>query len=653
MSTNNPGASVSGAQGGNSGANGPQHDVGQGPQQAGQPNAAAPQVGRPLQTQPSELSTQSQSSQAQLFFSKLDSPIHHNLFNPGNHSVNPTKLGTPSSAPPTQSATNNGTRRSTKRRRVADSPPGITNSNAIKKQSLISAFLPKPPSTPKGLRSILSDIDQILEITDPSIPVTTNTSTDTTVTLSPVVTSGISDAHLTVSTSNINVNITPSSDTSLTARTSTTDVNTPFTIPNVVITAPGSNSNPVAPQSSRPFDFTFQYTNVDLDSMIDRNIDSLTHHSDPGHTITNPGPDSNTDSPVDISERINPFTTILNTAILIPNPTPNVENINNLVDRIKKVTFQTDETHDNFSVSLQEKLTVTPAALPTWRSARSNLSAEAKAQARMAHIDQLINQGLLPGWAIGIDPIPGFLEPCIDEFVRLKRHHGIEVLQLAKTQLLARSKEHSTVGQACLLTCETIYAQDPEAWNRAKDLLSTLVGGDKARCTTGLNKRQEYVSQHAISNKDIIDLIQCTPRNKSRRAPLRNKSRSRSRSPFNQASRGRQQSAANTAPVASTSQAQPPRPTNGFSRGRGRGGRRSRSNSKTRGAIQFSRSNINGRARSPTNSNARSTFSLWNEDQNRNPQARGRAARGRGRSYTLTSKEAAFMEAYRSAQNGE
>ena len=41
----------------------------------------------------------------------------------------------------------------------------------------------------------------------------------------------------------------------------------------------------------------------------------------------------------------------------------------------------------------------------------NNMSGELKARSRMAHIERMIQQDVVPAWALGIECIPGYLTP--------------------------------------------------------------------------------------------------------------------------------------------------------------------------------------------------------------------------------------------------
>ena len=72
--------------------------------------------------------------------------------------------------------------------------------------------------------------------------------------------------------------------------------------------------------------------------------------------------------------------------------------------------------------------------------------------ARSQHLDSSITQQLTPKWAIGIDPLPGYLEPCLAE----------EIMRLVKDQLLLKAKADAKLGRAAMLTVETLYEEDLE-----------------------------------------------------------------------------------------------------------------------------------------------------------------------------------------------
>ena len=154
------------------------------------------------------------------------------------------------------------------------------------------------------------------------------------------------------------------------------------------------------------------------------------------------------------------------------------------------------------------------------------------------------------------------------------------------------------------MTCQFIYKDDEAGWTKAKDLLSKLIGSDRAKCITALQKRATFLQQNAIDDATLKQHLLDGPRNTHRA----NTNRQRSRSPATSRSGTSQTSRRRSPATTNTSDQRPP-----SGRGRGRGGQRSRSSSRSR-VLQFSRENNNSRARSPRASNdVRSSNSLWNE----------------------------------------
>ena len=189
------------------------------------------------------------------------------------------------------------------------------------------------------------------------------------------------------------------------------------------------------------------------------------------------------------------------------------------------------------------------------------------------------------------------------------------------------------------MTCEFIYKTDSASWNKAKDLLSKLVGSDRAKAITSLKKREDFLKDKPVTDEQIKGLLLDGSRNTRRNTTSRN---ARSRSPTNkrESRTSPKRRSPRRKPQSENTDARPP-----TGRGRGRGGQnRSRSSSRSR-VLQFSRDNYNGKARSPRNSpNARSYNSLWNENAQAKPQ-------NRGKSLKLNTEEEAIIKALRNSKN--
>ena len=263
-------------------------------------------------------------------------------------------------------------------------------------------------------------------------------------------------------------------------------------------------------------------------------------------------------------------------------------------------------TDQSSILSLQNRLDILPEALLPWRQARSFLSAQAKAECRADHIDQLRTTGRTPPWALNLEATPGFLDRELESLVDLKRTHGSEVLRLAKDLLLSRARVHGNTGRASLLTCEILYRDVPESWEGAKDLLAQLVGSDRAKCQTSLTRRSEYLATHPVSDSDISTLMRNGPTAPSRRPVTRSRSRSprRARSPTTRrdgpsrrplAPRDNKRPAQNTSAPKDTNTFRQPKDNKG--KAKNRGTNRSRGNQSAGPSNSENRSNQNRQSR--------------------------------------------------------
>jgi hypothetical protein len=182
--------------------------------------------------------------------------------------------------------------------------------------------------------------------------------------------------------------------------------------------------------------------------------------------------------------------------------------VSQITNKMKHVRFQDQPTpentnHDDLLLSLQERLEILPAALVPWRQSRSFLSAEAKARARADFIDTLAESGTIPGWAYGIEPLPGFVDQFLDQILSLKRMQAIELLQLVKQELQRLAVKHHETGVACQMTCQFIYGNDGEGWQAANTLLNKIIDADKAKCMANLQKRETTTRQSLVDDDTI------------------------------------------------------------------------------------------------------------------------------------------------------
>jgi hypothetical protein len=310
--------------------------------------------------------------------------------------------------------------------------------------------------------------------------------------------------------------------------------------------------------------------------------------------------------------------------------------VNQITARLKHVTFQetpqpTNTNIDDTFLSLQERLEIIPSALVPWRQSRSFLSAEAKARVRAEFVEALAETNAIPGWALGTDPLPGFADQFLEAILTLKRAQALELLQVVKTELQRLATKHHETGEACKMTCQFIYGNNVDGWQKANELLTKVIEADKAKCMSALQKREGTIRQNLVDDETLKKHLLEGPRNTNNRRPPANRNRrSRSRSPATTRGRGRGRNPRQQPPNA--------RPGTGPNAQNQNTRMRSRSNDKV---IRYNRDNNNSRARSPQSGpNTRSTNSLWNEE----------APRSR-KPFRLNTEEEAIIKALRQNKN--
>jgi len=201
----------------------------------------------------------------------------------------------------------------------------------------------------------------------------------------------------------------------------------------------------------------------------------------------------------------------------------------------KRVSFQTNHTTSDTStdtipsLSLQDEGRVVSArAEEFWRKARNNLSAEAKAKARMLHIQQMIAQEVTPPWAIGMESLPGYLQPCMPDILRLRQLQAQEMLHTARDALRQQANEHDHTGRVYLTSCQNIYGTDVAGWTTARQRLASLLGTERAETISALARRLETLKATPITEDEISNhLTRGLPTPNFRN----NQNRRRSRSP--------------------------------------------------------------------------------------------------------------------------
>jgi hypothetical protein len=249
----------------------------------------------------------------------------------------------------------------------------------------------------------------------------------------------------------------------------------------------------------------------------------------------------------------------------------------------------------DFLLSLQNNIKILDEAMIPWRQARSFLAGQAKSECRAQFLDNLRTSGVIPPWALGLEPVPGYLEREMTDLIELRRHQAVEVLALARDLMNGRARNYSSTGRAALMTCEILYRyEEQEDWEAARGLLAQLIGSDKQKCQIALNKRAEYLSNHPVSDETITKQLLDGPKAASgSNNSTRRRSRSRSRSPLKNNVQGTRQNRSRNP------RQQPPRDnkTNPRSNSRGEQPNRPKKDNKGRAKNSQSRS-YNGANRS-------------------------------------------------------
>ena len=212
---------------------------------------------------------------------------------------------------------------------------------------------------------------------------------------------------------------------------------------------------------------------------------------------------------------INPVSThVTNTTTNTPTATTNTRRVAFQLTPTPFSTFTQNATSTStltqnaLSVSLQDDgRVIAPRAEEMWRKARNNMSGELKARARMAHLQKMIRQDIVPPWALGLECIPGYLLPGTDAIVERRHMHAREILRTATDELEKMAKQFDHTAKSYLQACETNYGADQNGWAIAKQRLANLIGTEKAEIKTTLEKRLDVLKETPIKDEDISDYI--------------------------------------------------------------------------------------------------------------------------------------------------
>ena len=123
------------------------------------------------------------------------------------------------------------------------------------------------------------------------------------------------------------------------------------------------------------------------------------------------------------------------------------------------------------------KYQVIPEAAPIWQSAVRHHTYEQRAKLRAQHIGTQLQEGKVPYWTLNGDKLPDYLTPPSTQMIDLVKGQAVQLAELAKNELLARSEEEKRLYTSHLNICSTIYTNENNPdFNKAAERLGGIVG---------------------------------------------------------------------------------------------------------------------------------------------------------------------------------
>jgi hypothetical protein len=161
------------------------------------------------------------------------------------------------------------------------------------------------------------------------------------------------------------------------------------------------------------------------------------------------------------------------------------------------VSFQDQEYHPS----------VTPEAENTWRIARASLSQEARNHTRANNLEYMATNDLIPEWALGMAPIPGYLEPCITDLIQLRRQQGTDMLVKGSEALKKKAQQQKLVGEAQTTAFRQLYGTNRQGLQKAEDKIKELIARDNASCAETLKSRTNATRDNFITDHMIAESL--------------------------------------------------------------------------------------------------------------------------------------------------
>jgi hypothetical protein len=167
------------------------------------------------------------------------------------------------------------------------------------------------------------------------------------------------------------------------------------------------------------------------------------------------------------------------------------------------LTNSTKQTIVTFQENLNEN-PITPAALKWWRAARSAGTRRVEHSIRSAHLHSLAKHEIYPGWALGLDPMPGFLSSHKDEMLNQLKLHAQEVLRLSSEILMKKAADEMQEYRGHLTTISNIYGKDTPGLERALAALRKALTKSGRSLREKLDNRKKFLEENKYTDNKLL-----------------------------------------------------------------------------------------------------------------------------------------------------
>ena len=165
-----------------------------------------------------------------------------------------------------------------------------------------------------------------------------------------------------------------------------------------------------------------------------------------------------------------------------------------------------------YELKTKEKKEVLPAAKDLWRQAKNASSFEAKCYLRADHLEELIDEGIVPNWSLYLEPLPEYVDPIPQAILDLKLAQSTQLMQAIADHLRSQATVSSAKSDALMETVARIYESDPEGLQQARSDANELIEKDKAKTKSDLERFKRKYQRDNLSNPvDLSDILKYGP----------------------------------------------------------------------------------------------------------------------------------------------